>query len=224
MFANVHQPMQPHQNPYAYMQAAQAPIPPAVARDRAEQSQAAAAGAAAGRQQGGGEQQENNKPDMAGQLYKQKHSITKTMEKLHMELHGSELRYYALDASKAVPRRVINVKGCRCSNGQTTALLKHFVVHTPNDGLRDYYVLAHESEEEVKRWRAALEAAAAAPQKPATEGAAERSDACKVVALVNSKSGGKQGAALIAKLQRHLGEQNVRPFQRRFAAGEYEAF
>lgn len=204
--------MQPQmqQKQYPYMgqqQPTRAPVPPAVSQDRAVRAVTAATAAAAPPPPAVSAW--SAVPDKAGKLWKQKHSITKTMHEFHMELHGCELRYFALNEARSVPRRVVNVQDCHCSNGQTTALLKHFVLHTPKDSNATYYVLAHESEEEVRAWRAALEAAAKAPFKDFVGPDGQRGDAPNVVALVNSKSGGKQGEALIAKIKKHLGEANV---------------
>uniref|UniRef100_A0A7S4PPD8 Diacylglycerol kinase n=1 Tax=Guillardia theta TaxID=55529 RepID=A0A7S4PPD8_GUITH len=141
---------------------------------------------------------------MRGWLEKQHHHVLKSFERRWFELYGCELRYFEKDRSD-VACRVINVKGNKFQDGRKTAKRLEFVIETPNDTLAKSYKFACDKEEEYNQWKAALAQAAVfdratvaiAPQRP------------NIVALVNGKSGGKQGTKLIQKIKKHLGDANV---------------
>eukprot|EP00802_Teleaulax_amphioxeia_P010187 Tamp_10212.p1 GENE.Tamp_10212~~Tamp_10212.p1 ORF type:complete len:497 (-),score=82.38 Tamp_10212:577-2067(-) len=142
---------------------------------------------------------------MRGHLWKSHHAALKGADKRYFELHGTELRYFERDNS-AIANRIVNVAQAKWEDGTKTASKLNFTLHTPKDALAQSYKFACDSEKEFAEWKAAIEEAA---QKEPNKEAYPAATRVNLVALVNGKSGGKQGAELIKKIRKHLGDQNV---------------
>lgn len=142
---------------------------------------------------------------MQGWLYKSHHATLKGSDKRWCELHGTELRYFEKDSS-SVPNRIINLHQAKFEDGAKTATRINFTVLTPKDACAQSYKFACESASDFTKWKDAIEGAAKIAPNSESLVASNRPN---LVALVNGKSGGKQGAALITKIKKHLGEQNV---------------
>eukprot|EP00291_Cryptomonas_curvata_P024611 CAMPEP_0172161632 /NCGR_PEP_ID=MMETSP1050-20130122/6231_1 /TAXON_ID=233186 /ORGANISM="Cryptomonas curvata, Strain CCAP979/52" /LENGTH=228 /DNA_ID=CAMNT_0012831547 /DNA_START=132 /DNA_END=815 /DNA_ORIENTATION=+ len=149
------------------------------------------------------ENQPRSKPAMQGWLNKQSHGVIKKSQRHWFELWGPELRYFASEAD-AVATRVIMVNGCRVVDAKAPASL---VLDTPSDPLAKQYVFACDDPSELSRWKQALTDASALP--PLVKPLLPAQERVQMVALVNSKSGGKQGPGLKAVLVKHLGPNSV---------------
>eukprot|EP00282_Hemiselmis_andersenii_P019091 CAMPEP_0172042396 /NCGR_PEP_ID=MMETSP1041-20130122/25655_1 /TAXON_ID=464988 /ORGANISM="Hemiselmis andersenii, Strain CCMP439" /LENGTH=261 /DNA_ID=CAMNT_0012700649 /DNA_START=3 /DNA_END=785 /DNA_ORIENTATION=- len=144
--------------------------------------------------------------DFRGWLMKQKKTAAlKGWDRRWCELRGSVLSYYERDDS-SVPCRVVCIHGGSVRDAEGVGR-QAIEVKTPKDTWANSYVFASDAGGDLGAWKDALAAACLLPEGPVTPHAA--GEAPRLVALVNGKSGGKQGEALIKAIGKHLGPDNV---------------
>ena len=153
----------------------------------------------------GPQQRPASVPMMSGWLHKMHAGMMSGGDFRWVELHGTELRLFATD-SEPVPNRIVNISRAAWTDGRKSASRLAFSLATPNDATAKQYRFACEVESDLAKWKSAIERAAQLDSSTESLPGANRPN---LVALVNGKSGGKQGAALIQKIKKHLGDANV---------------
>mmetsp|Transcript_8359 Transcript_8359/g.20346 ORF Transcript_8359/g.20346 Transcript_8359/m.20346 type:complete len:495 (-) Transcript_8359:39-1523(-) len=149
-------------------------------------------------------------PDVKGWLLKQKHSMVKTMDKRWAELYGAELRLFD-SKEAAVPNRLVDLTDATWIPGIQTAMQTSFSLETPKDPTDKRYTFAVTSGEDLQQWQGAIEGLrrVATTSRAGGKGGPKDTNRINLVALVNGKSGGKQGEELIKKIRKHVGDANV---------------